>query len=113
MKNVIALALVTIASTFAFAETLTYTEVVLNKNNQDENGMFYLASPVAKWCRDVTTVVQFSSFEAAQYVEGLNNGFYVCQGKFLSGQFVAPLQIFSISKCSVEDPVKLKERCQN
>jgi hypothetical protein len=113
MKTFIALTVATLLSATAFAEALTYTEIVFNKNNQDQNGLFYLASPFKKWCAEITTVVQFNSFEAAQYVESMNNGFYLCQGKFVSGQYVAPLQIFAITNCTLENPAKLKERCQN
>ena len=113
MKNSIAFAFATLLATFAFAETLTYSELVFTKNNVDENGFFYLGGPTKKWCSGSNMTVQFNSYEAAQYVESLANGQYICQGKFVSGQYAAPTQIYAISDCKSQSDDQLKQRCQN
>ncbi|MBC7420304.1 MAG: hypothetical protein H7328_06200 [Bdellovibrio sp.] len=111
MKSLIAITLLSLISFSAVAESLIYTQITLTKDRADKNGLSFLASPFEKWCHGVNTVISFGSFEAAQYVEKLDNGFYVCDGKFVVGKFNSPVQIFEIAKCSLTDAEVLKGQC--
>ncbi len=106
------LILLSFLSLSVFAQPLTHTQITLTKNSADQNGLNYLAAPLARWCQDTNTVVEFGSFEAAAYVEALENGLYLCDGKFVTGPFQSPVQIFAISDCKAQNADDLKNKCQ-
>ncbi len=111
MKNLLIASLISAFSFGAIANGLTYTQIILTKDSKNKDGFTYLASPMSKWCNGISTIINYGSYEAAKFVESLENGLYVCDGKFVTGEFISPVQIFEINKCGRADAVVLEGQC--
>lgn len=112
MKKLFISSLIAILSFGAVAGAATHTQILLTKDATNKEGYAYLASPFARWCQGLNTVISYGSYESAQYVEALADGFYVCEGKFVSGgQFNSSVQIFEITSCAHADAEVLKGQC--
>jgi len=114
MKKMFLSAALVLISTSAFAITnqITYKQIVLDKNMQDQNGLALIASfSTQAWCNEIRGPAHFENFKTAQYVEGLADGLYLCDGEFVRYPMSQPVDIFSINNCSPKTLADLNKNC--
>jgi hypothetical protein len=99
-------------SVAAQAGSLTSTQIILEKDAKEPSGISFVASRnLASWCNGVRGPAHFQSFKAAQTVEQLADGLYVCTGEFVSYPMTPPVDIFSISSCTEKQAAELTKNC--
>jgi hypothetical protein len=115
MKNFIAFtAILASSSVFAKVETLAFTQIIISKDSHRATEIPYVANRSVKtWCTGYGSNLAIGSFEAAQTLDGLADGLYSCDGKFVQaqGERNNGLQVFEIAACHTVNSVDLKTDC--
>lgn len=117
MKTLLAtLALTLGASAFA-AQTpsAAFTEAYIKKDGKvNETGVNYRTNrTLQSWCTGMASPISFGAFEAAEKFDGMADGLYRCDGKFVQvpNERQNPIAVFAINGCSEVNPAELKAEC--
>lgn len=117
MKTILAsLALSLSASAFsAVVPSLSFTEAYILKSSQvNETGVHYKTNRTLRtWCTGMGSPIDFGSVEAAEKLDGLSDGLYRCEGKFVQvpSERQNPIKLFVVNGCSEVNPAELKADC--
>lgn len=114
MRNLFSALMITglFASVAQAARPLTMTEFLINKDSQNEYGIYYYGSESTEsLCLGSNSALTFGTYEVAQKFDDMTDGLYKCQGKFVHLDYSRQVQIFDISSCETMDPVVTRANC--
>ena len=117
MKTILATLVLTL-SVSAFSAQIpssAFTEAYIKKDNKvNDTGVNYRTNRTLKsWCTGMASPIGFGSFEVAEKMDGLSDGLYRCDGKFVQipNERQNPIEIFAINSCTEVNPAELKADC--
>jgi hypothetical protein len=88
-----------------------FTEILLKKDLKNNSGIFMTAhTSVKTFCMKRGNPLNVGSFEAAQFLENLEDGFFRCFGEFTKLPNT-PVNAFKIYKCEVANADEINQGC--
>jgi len=112
-KLILGLALLSTSAMAAAPSSMIFNEVFLKKGTGEMGLQLIVNRDVKTWCVGYGSQLSVGTFEVGEKVDGLANGLYKCEGKFVQvrAEHTTPIQAFEIGTCSEINPVELKADC--
>lgn len=113
-KLIVALALISTSAMAATPASMIFNEVFLKKGTSGEMGFQLIVNRDMKtWCMGYGSQLTVGTFEVGEKIDGLADGLYKCEGKFVQirQEHTTPIQAFEIGTCSEINSADLKAEC--